>query len=70
MSHQKSHHGRVMHISCAKALIVVAVVVVSTVTASTCSPGHDLHPIVKLGSRASNAHLRVLLLKDLKLVGK
>ena len=58
-----------MRIAC-EARIIVAVVVKSAATATSSRPSYDVQPVVQLGSRASNAHLRVLLLKDLKLVGE
>lgn len=52
-----------------KALIVVAVVVVSTTASSPRIPC-DLHSVVQLRAWASNANLNVLSLKEIKLGGK
>ena len=52
-----------------KALIVVAVVVVSTTASSPRIPS-DLHSVVQLRAWASNANLNVLSLKEIKLGGK
>ena len=52
-----------------KALIIVAVVVVSTTASSPRIPC-DLHSVVQLRAWASNANLNVLSLKEIKLGGK
>ena len=51
------------------AVIVVAVVVVST-TASNLRVSRDLHSVVQLRAWASNANLNVLSLKEIELGGK